>query len=518
MLVERDFYSKFLFNGEWLSNFDGTQRKFVVLGQPGIGKSSFGIWLLAQLLRSNRTVVYSRNSTKARFTPVMMHYVFHRGMAFTTSPTSDLGAANALLAQPSVVHISDSLPPRLGDLCHKVLITSPDPDVWLWFAEKEYAQTAFFPLYNNHELEALREAEFGSALPPSTLAMRVRGWGPSTRAAFSPFQSQVKDSIRRSMNDKSLEELQRYWNQAAMPIGAAGNDTPHTLFMVDADRETLRESSVAFRSEAVARRVGRLVASRSRDAIIPALQRLLASRVTTSVAGTAFELAAIDVLAHCGEYAMRPLGKDGRAADKGLAGSARAPAASTVQRFGSLAELSHMCGVGEWDPRAQFFRPASPNLAAIDLIGPGLLLFQITVNRSSHALKVTSGRSDEEGLLALYRALLPLLGERWAAPRPHLDVCFVVPEGLGKGWGAQKLVLHQPTAAGSGGPGGQRAAGAPEPAVEIVEIEGGGTGFSVGGKVVEVRQHIIELPVTVFDEWLALPEPPRDAIDEAAET
>ena len=40
----------------------------------------------------------------------------------------------------------------------------------------------------------------------------------------------------------------------------------------------------------------------------------------------------------------------------------------------------------------------------------------------------------------------------------------------------------------------------------------------MGGKVVEVRQHIMELPATVFDEWLALPEPPRDAIDEAAET
>lgn len=210
---------------------------------------------------------------------------------------------------------------------------------------------------------------------------------------------------------------------------------------------------------------------------------------------------------------MRPLGKGGRTAIEGTAGSARAPAASTVRRFGSLAELAQKCGAGGWDLRAQFFRPASPNLAAIDLIGPGLLLFQITVNRSSHALKVTSGRSDEEGLLALYRTLLPLLGERWGAPRPHLDVCFVVPEGSGKGWGAQKLVLHQP---GRGSPEGQSTA--LEPVVELVETEGGGTGFAVGGKVVEVRQHIMELPADLFDEWLALPEPPRDAIDEASES
>ena len=62
---------------------------------------------------------------------------------------------NALLSQPSVVHISDSLPPRLGDCCHKVLITSPDPDIWRWFVEKEGAVQACFPPYDIAEMEAL---------------------------------------------------------------------------------------------------------------------------------------------------------------------------------------------------------------------------------------------------------------------------------------------------------------------------------------------------------------------------
>jgi hypothetical protein len=147
VLVERDFYPRFLCEGQWLGSFSGAQRKFAVLGQPGIGKSSFGVWLLMQQLRSNCTVVYSRGSTKARATPVVMHYVFHAGVAFKTS-VADLGAVDALLSQPSVVHICDSLPPRLGDLCHQVLLTSPDPDVWRWFVMKEYARTAYFPLYN----------------------------------------------------------------------------------------------------------------------------------------------------------------------------------------------------------------------------------------------------------------------------------------------------------------------------------------------------------------------------------
>ena len=45
----------------------------------------------------------------------------------------------------------------------------------------------------------------------------------------------------------------------------------------------------------------------------------------------------------------------------------------------------------------------------------------------------------------------PLLPERWGALEPHLDVCFVVPEGLAKGWKPQRLVVHEPSASGKGG-------------------------------------------------------------------
>lgn len=108
VMVERDFYTRFFHDKKWLGGLhaDGPQRKFVVLGQPGIGKTAFGWWLVAQLLRSSRTVVYSSNSAKRGTPPDMAHYVFHRGAAFEI--VTDLGAVTSLLAQPSVVHICDS--------------------------------------------------------------------------------------------------------------------------------------------------------------------------------------------------------------------------------------------------------------------------------------------------------------------------------------------------------------------------------------------------------------------------
>jgi hypothetical protein len=300
------------------------------------------------------------------------------------------------------------------------------------------------------------------------------------------------------------------------PTGAAASDTSQSLFALQADRETLTEGEVTFRSDAVAKRAVRQVASQSRDTLIPALQRLLASSSTRTVAGTVFEQAAIGVLGRGGrsDHPVRSLLTGELTAWRTL--PAPAPA---VHCFDSLANLASACAAGKLDLRKQFFVPLSPNIAAIDFIGPGLQLYQATVNRKAHDLKVTSWRSDKEGLLALYLTRLPLLPERWGSLEPHLDVCFVVPEGLSKGWKPQRLVVHEPSASGKGLKGAQRApAAAPKHAVSIVQCKGGGTGFSVDGKVVEVRQYVLELPRQAIDEWLALPGLQRDVIDEATES
>ena len=527
VLVERDFYARFLSESQWLDNFSGPQRKVAVLGQPGIGKSSFGIWLLTQLLRSGRTVVYSRNSTKAGIAPVVLHYVFHAGSAFETS-SADLGVLDALLDERSVVHISDSLPPRLRDKCHKVLITSPDPLVWGWFVNKEFATPAHFPPYAYAEMEALREAEFGAALPQETMDLRVRAWGLSTRAVFSPNQRAVGDGVLQALGGRSLEELQRAMNEVRFCAGGAASDTPHSLFMLQADRETLRNRGVAFRSEAVAQRVARQAVLQSRDALIPALKHLLAGRHTATVAGTAFEMAVVEELGRRGSkgYQVRSLLPHGLSPKgKKLAPAAAAGAApwqplpaspSAIQHFATLAELTQKCSLGAWSLSQQYFKPRSSNIAAIDFIGPGLVLFQVTgSSSSSHDLKVASGRSEEEGLLALYLSLLPLLPERWGALEHHLDVCFVVPAGSARDWKPQALVLHQPSA---GGAPQAAAAAARRRAVSIVGCKGGGTGFSVDGRVVEVRQYVMEVPEEVFDSWQSQPAPLRDAVDEASES
>ena len=201
VLLERDFYARVLVDKRWLGALpvEGPQRKCVVLGLPGVGKSAFGWWLITQLLRSGRTVVYSCNSAKRGTPPDMIHYVFHRGVAFETLD-SDLGAkASLLFSHPSVVHICDSCKPSLRGHCHKVMLSSPDPDMWRWFVDKEFADTAYFPLYSASEMEALRAAEYVDTLSKDGLALLRRAREDASRQVFAVKQAAVKESVLRAL-------------------------------------------------------------------------------------------------------------------------------------------------------------------------------------------------------------------------------------------------------------------------------------------------------------------------------
>ncbi len=165
----------------------------------------------------------------------------------------------------------------------------------------------------------------------------------------------------------------------------------------------------------------------------------------------------------------------------------------SMQRFDSLKELVEKCETAEWDLSTQYFKPKSGYFSSIDFIGPGLKMFQVTVS-PRHSLLVTSGRSDKEGLLPLALELLPLV-QRWDTPMPYLDVYFLVIEGTAKKWTtAQPLKLNEKPQFHD------------ESVVKFVETaverkEGNTSGFSIGGKVVEIRQYVVEVPLTVIKEW-----------------
>lgn len=273
--------------------------------------------LQAQPLPAGRTVVFSRNSAELGTPPEMKHFVFHRGVALQTVK-ADLGAAIDLLSDPSVAHICDSCKPTMDNPCHKIMLTSPDPDMWRWFVEKEFARTAYFPLHSDAELEVLRAAEFGDTLPANIMALRVKAWGPVPRQVFSGLQPAVRDGVlrRRSLSNADLDALQRARNDVEASMARRPTDiSPHSLFLLHADRDTLKPGSVSFkfRSIAVGLRILRTLTALQFDALLRGMQQLLESRPTKLLAGNLFEIAILDSFERGGSFSCRRL-VDARAA------------------------------------------------------------------------------------------------------------------------------------------------------------------------------------------------------------
>lgn len=221
------------------------------------------------------------------------------------------------------------------------------------------------------------------------------------------------------------------------------------------------------------------------------MQQFLKSRSTKGLAGNLFEIAVIDSVTHGGSFPCR------RLVDVATVTAANAlkttnlsvtatPAKAEVLSlrkselsvsFDSLAMIGGGCRGGVWALSTHRFVPSSPNFASIDSIEVGLRLLQLTTMRTNHGLKVTSGRSDKEGLAAIAETLLPHMGPtRWGDTEAYLEVFFFVPEGNGAAFRLQELEFYS---------------GASDPAV-VPQAE----------------------PAAVNADSA----PPRDVIDEAGET
>ena len=166
---------------------------------------------------------------------------------------------------------------------------------------------AYFPLYTDAELEALRAAEFGEALSTEILALRVCAWGPVPRQVFSTKQAGVKISIVRALANADLDKLQRAMDEVESSSSRPTDESLHSLFLLHADRDTLASGAVSFRSPAVATRMLQRLATRQYDSLLRAMQQLLQFGFTRTLAGDLFEVAVVDRFRRGGTFSVRPL-------------------------------------------------------------------------------------------------------------------------------------------------------------------------------------------------------------------
>jgi hypothetical protein len=105
------------------------------LGNPGIGKSSFGYYVLYRALRAGRTVCYQAELLENA------SYIFY---PTHVERVKKGGLPEQLLNDFRTVYISDSMKPGRFD-AFTLLITSPQKRVWGEFDKGDTARMFVFP-------------------------------------------------------------------------------------------------------------------------------------------------------------------------------------------------------------------------------------------------------------------------------------------------------------------------------------------------------------------------------------
>jgi hypothetical protein len=188
-LFIRSFYDP-LINDVLKCFQDISERRhhFIVTGNPGIGKSAFGVYLLVRALQLGRPVVYQHGAASNSC------YLFENG---GVTEYSGAGAYSPAIkprieSDPQLLYIADSHTPLyLFNKCTTILIALPPFARCEEYQEQTQASTMIFPAFSEAEVTLMRKhcfPEIGEDVVHERLAL----WGGIPRNLFS--------------NDTTLEE------------------------------------------------------------------------------------------------------------------------------------------------------------------------------------------------------------------------------------------------------------------------------------------------------------------------
>ncbi len=164
----------------------------------GIGKSSFGLYVLYRALLDGRTVVY--RAQKQGFT-----FLYQNGVVRRSRHHNAFGDH---LANPLTVYIVDNDVPLVTD-AFTVLITSPRRDLWYQYNKSPGVSMLCFPTFSLEETLRLRDAAFASTPDCNDDAVRERYalWGGVPRYVLLKLDVVNQSSIADACNNLTLDQL-----------------------------------------------------------------------------------------------------------------------------------------------------------------------------------------------------------------------------------------------------------------------------------------------------------------------
>jgi hypothetical protein len=388
VLFVRDFYEPFydsVLNGMTAFKPADTGavvvKKVILCGNPGIGKSAFGMYALFRAVRDGRTVVYA----SAKLSPKC--YVFRNGAVYAEKGLDNLAQ---FTADPETVLICDSMIPPVCE-AFTLLVTSPRKDRWHEFNKEMDCTMLFFPVFTLDEIRACRDECF-SGVDDAGMMSRFARWGGIPRYVLAKLKAADQQQLEDAVNSTTLDSVIEH--SGALEL-KSDKDMSHRLLHIKVAGETdasLLPSSADYycksRNELASKYVAELVVhaamNMKHSRVLAFLYGSSGTAMFSVLHGQLFEPEALRILARGGDFPIRRLrGADGKDTNAASDEHLRIPPCELVS-FGSMKALVAQLAAAP-SPTVVYV-PESKSFCAVDAILPGSALANATVSANHESI------------------------------------------------------------------------------------------------------------------------------------
>ncbi|RLO08189.1 hypothetical protein DYB28_004230 [Aphanomyces astaci] len=177
----------------WEIIHDPKSPHLVILGNPGIGKTFFGFFILLQLARENKTVVYESGLSKSR-------YLFAGDTVVRGSQDDFVD----ILDLPTTYYIVDAAqPPKCQAMT--ILLTKPKLEVWYSFAE-DNCDIRYMPVWTWDEISTCHKLLYPD-LELNVVTDCFRRWGGVPRYVLK----YALQDTHQALLDTAFDAVQSDW-------------------------------------------------------------------------------------------------------------------------------------------------------------------------------------------------------------------------------------------------------------------------------------------------------------------
>ncbi|KAJ3095801.1 hypothetical protein HDU96_001034, partial [Phlyctochytrium bullatum] len=335
-------------------------QHLIILGNPGIGKTYFGYFLLLQLARSGATVVYESASLEGSLFLFTPNRVF-KGTRF---------AMFDILMDSKTFYIVDGMEPLRAAAAKTILLSSLRKDIWHQFS-KGPCDLRYMPVWSREEIFACRSMLYPS-LSEDLVEDLYSKWGGIARyvlkfALVEEQQARLKEALDVSNIDAVVQSF-----------GGTGEKADASSRLIHRSvRDGFHSGPYQFASAYVVDEIYSRVYAKDREHLIRFLSATQGIGDTGQLRGILFEKHAHTVLANGGSFKIRDL---------------QTRQESTLQLPDDLTTFMYSCNDAEFQAaQNRYFRPVSKIFESVDSFIKPNLLFQMT-GAKDHPCKQTGLR------------------------------------------------------------------------------------------------------------------------------